>query len=133
MKVFDWCQKTTEIFEKKSESASLNTARNAALTEETKYKCGRCKSVTTLNMLLSCGIHQLCPNCATELFYEKIWCAGGLEIDNRIECDECKSTTVVDTIILRSCKCILNAKTMRASQKMPYEFGKKCIFLLNFY
>ncbi len=76
-------------------------------------------------MLLSCGVHQLCPACASELIREKLWCAGGPEIDNRVECYECKATAVIDRISLTDCRCSFDAKNARATRKFAFDFGKK--------
>ena len=77
-------------------------------------------------MKLTCDLHQLCFNCATETYHEKVWIAGGLDINPRIECDNCNKTTMIKEMLLKECKCIVDCEKLRELHKNPFEYEKKC-------
>ena len=124
-RVDEWCKKTSDIYGKRAETLTVTIEPMSEFKEDTKYMCAKCKRIGPLNMILSCGSHQLCFICATEIYHEKIWTSGGLEIDSRIECDDCNKTAVVSKMLLKECRCIIDCVSMRDLHKVPYEFGKK--------
>eukprot|EP00826_Nyctotherus_ovalis_P053357 TRINITY_DN6918_c0_g6_i2.p1 TRINITY_DN6918_c0_g6~~TRINITY_DN6918_c0_g6_i2.p1 ORF type:complete len:522 (+),score=83.02 TRINITY_DN6918_c0_g6_i2:150-1715(+) len=126
-KIEEWCESTAEQYGKKTESLTITVEPASEAKEDIKYKCIKCKKVAYLNMKLTCGMHQLCFGCAADVCREKMWVAGGLGIDPRIECNDCCKTVTVEKMLLKECKCLIDCASLREVHKTPFEFEKKSI------